>query len=150
MAITATGFGSFIAGQFGSTSARRTDWPGDTWKVTLHTSSMTPNQDAWDFADDLTNELSTGSGYAAGGVTVTGKTVTYDSATNEIRLDCDDPAWVSLVATFRYLVWRKDTGVDATSPLGWWVDLGADEVLGVATNWSLVIPATGAYKFTLP
>lgn len=150
MAISATGFGAFIAGQFGSTSARRTDWPADTWKASLHTSSFAPNQDTMDFADDLTNELSTGSGYTAGGVALTGKTVTYDSATNEIRLDCDDPSWTGLLATFRYVVFKKDTGTPATSALGWWVDLGADEALGVATNWSLTIPATGAYKLVLP
>lgn len=150
MADTATGFGAFLAGQFGSTSARRTDWPADTWKVSLHTSTFSPNQDTMDFADDLTDEVPNGSGYTTGGVAVSGKTVTYDSATNEIRLDHDDPSWTGLLKTFRYAVWRKDTGVAATSPLGWYVTFDTDVVLSIATNWSLVVPASGAYKLVLP
>jgi hypothetical protein len=45
------------------------DLDTDTLKVSLHTNSYT-FQAAHDYADDLTNEVATGSGYTAGGVTV--------------------------------------------------------------------------------
>jgi hypothetical protein len=147
MAVTATLFGNYFVGQFGSTAARRVDWPADTVKCALTTSAYTPDADVHDFFDDVTNEI-TGTGYTAGGVSVTTKTVSYDSASNETRLDCDDPAWTGLVATFRKAVFYKSTGTASTSPLIMWVDLGADVALGVATNWSLVIPATGIWKVT--
>lgn len=45
---------------------KQIDWDSDALVWTLHTSTMAPNLDTWDFADDLTNELSTGGGYTAG------------------------------------------------------------------------------------
>ena len=42
------------------------DWLNDTIKVMLVTSAYTPDQDAHDFKDDITNEIS-GTGYTAGG-----------------------------------------------------------------------------------
>lgn len=59
---------------------KRVDWTNDTVVATLHSSSMTPNADTWDFQNDLTNELSTANGYTAGGLSVPGKSVTYTAA----------------------------------------------------------------------
>ena len=42
------------------------DLDTDTIKIALCTSSYTPNIDTHDFFDDITNELSTASGYTAG------------------------------------------------------------------------------------
>jgi hypothetical protein len=55
------------------------DLDSDTLKATLHTSSYTPNLDTHDYVDDLTNELSTASGYTVAGVTVAG-TISYVAA----------------------------------------------------------------------
>ena len=92
MAVTATCYGKHFEGQWGSTAARRIDWPADTVKCMLTTNAYTPDPDTHDFINDVTNEV-TGAGYTAGGATVGSKTVTYDSATNETRMDCADPAW---------------------------------------------------------
>jgi len=90
------------------------DWVSDTIKVSLHTSAYTPDQDAHDFANDLTNELS-GGGYAV--QTLGTKSINYDTATNHVQLRAANTTFSSLTATFRYIVVWKDTGSTATSPL---------------------------------
>lgn len=55
------------------------DWDTDTVKVMLTTSSYTPDKDAHDYKDDVTNEV-TGTGYTAGGATLSSKTITYTAA----------------------------------------------------------------------
>ena len=55
------------------------DWNSDTIKVTLHTSTYTPNRDTHVYVSDLTNEA-TGTGYSSGGVTLTSPTQTYTAA----------------------------------------------------------------------
>ena len=124
---TATWYGNSVTGQYSSTSARRVDWVSDTVKVALCTSSYTPNQDTHTFFNDITNELTTGGGYTAGGAALANKTVTYDSTSNETRLDADDVQWTSATFTCRYAVIYKDTGSGATSPLFGWVDFGGNE-----------------------
>lgn len=56
------------------------DWDSDTVVATLHTSTYTPNLDTHQFQSSLTNELSTGGGYTAGGLTVAGRSMTYTAA----------------------------------------------------------------------
>jgi len=59
---------------------KQIDWNSDTLKATLHTSSYTPDYDAHDYQDDLTNELSTGGGYTEGGATLADCTATLTAA----------------------------------------------------------------------
>lgn len=51
---------------------KEADLNSDTLKMTLHTSSYTPAINTDQYVSDLTNELSTASGYTSGGATVTG------------------------------------------------------------------------------
>lgn len=127
MAVTAFWYGEGARGFFSATAARRVDWVGDTIKVTLHTSTYTPNQDTHDFKDDLTNELPTAGGYTAGGATLSGKSVTYTSGTNTVALLAADTTWTTATFTCRYAVVWKDTGTASTSPLLGYVDFGADQ-----------------------
>jgi len=106
------------------------DWVSDTIKVSLHTSAYTPDQDAHDFANDLTNELS-GGGYAV--QTLGTKSINYDTATNHVQLRAANTTFSSLTATFRYIVVWKDTGSTATSPLLGFVDTLGQTVS--ATNY---------------
>jgi hypothetical protein len=85
------------------------DWDTDTIKVALTTSTYTPDQDTHDFFNDVTNEI-TGTGYSAGGATLTSPTVTYDTATNQVRLDAADTTWTTSTLTARYAVVYKSTG----------------------------------------
>jgi len=100
------------------------DLNSDTFKIMLTTSAYTPNQDTHDFRDDVTNEVS-GTGYTAGGETLTGVSVSYDAASNQVRISWDDPTWPgSTIASARTAVIYKSRG-GASS---------ADELLAYATN----------------
>lgn len=122
------------------------NWTTDTIKVALCTSSYTPDQDAHDFFDDITNELSSGSGYTAGGKAITTPTVTYNSGTNTIVLDCDDIVWTSSTLTARYAVFYKSTGTASTSPLIGYIDFGTN-VSSTGGSFSITLDATdGAFK----
>lgn len=63
-----------------SMTAKSVDWDSDTLKLTLHTSTYTPNLDTHVFVSDLTNELASSGGYTTAGVTLTSPTVTYTAA----------------------------------------------------------------------
>ncbi len=147
MSVTAKWYGKAQLGQYGNTAARRVDFTADTIKVAIATSSYVPDQDAHDFFDDITNEI-TGTGYSAGGVTLASTTVTYDSASNETRLDAADASWSSSTFTGRYAIIYKSTGVAGTSPLMGYVDFGADQSVSAGT-FSLVWDSTGVLKTTV-
>lgn len=105
------------------------DLDTDTIKASLHTSSYTPDQDAHDFFDDTTNEVSSSGSYtagAAGGITLASKTVTQDNTDNEGVFDAADLSVTTFTGTFRYVVLRKDTGTASTSPLIAAIDYGSD------------------------
>lgn len=111
---------------------KRIDLDTDTIKVALCTSSYTPNQDTHDFRDDVTNEIS-GTGYTAGGATLAGVALTYDSATNEVRVAWTDPTWTTATFTARTAVIYKSRGGAAS----------ADELVAYCTD-SADVPVTGA------
>lgn len=85
------------------------DLDTDTFKMMLCTSSYTPDQDAHDFRNDVTNEV-TGTGYTAGGATLSGIGATYDSATNQVRIKWTDPTWSTSTITARVAVIYKSRG----------------------------------------
>src|SRR3546814_15648933 len=58
----------------------------------LTTSAHTPDQDAHRYKSDITNE-SSGSGYNAGGVQLTGVVVSYDAATKQVTIAANSPSW---------------------------------------------------------
>lgn len=121
------------------------DWDTNTFKAMLCTSSYTPSQDTHRYKSDVTNEV-TGTGYTAGGVTLTSKTITYDGPSNTLTLDCADPSWPSSTLTAHYLVIYKDTGTASTSPLIAYVDFGEDRSSG-ATPFTYTVPTTGIAQF---
>jgi hypothetical protein len=63
------------AGGVGQLLSKTENLTSDTLKVTLHGSGYTPNFDTDTFQSALTSEMSTGSGYTAGGLTVTGQSI---------------------------------------------------------------------------
>jgi hypothetical protein len=122
------------------------DWDTDTIKVMLCTSAYVPDQDAHIYKSSVTNEI-TGTGYVAGGATLTTKTITYDAATNKITLDAADVTWASSTITARYAVIYVDTGVAGTSVLLGYVDFGAD-VSSTNGNFTIVWDAGGIFTIT--
>jgi len=132
MAVTARLYGLF----FDSLASKKIDLKTDTLKVMLCTSAYAPNQDTHQYKSSVTNEVA-GTGYTAGGATLTAVTVTYDTATNKLKLDSADSSWPSSTITARYAVFYDSTpATDATRPLISYIDFGTDVV---ASGETLVI-----------
>lgn len=121
--------------------------PTDTLKCALVTSAYVPDLDTHDFFNDITNEI-TGTGYTAGGVTLTGVTVTYNSTTNSAVLDANNPSWSSSTLTARGAVIYKSTGVSSTSPLIRYIDFGTNQNSLVST-FTVTLPAEGIINLTI-
>ena len=122
MAVTATLFGGFLQ----SLANKEIDLDTDTLKVMLCTAIYAPNQDTHRYKSSVTNEVA-GTGYTATGAALTGVTVTYDAATNTLKLDANDVSWPSSTLTARYaVVYDSTPASDATRPLIALVDFGAD------------------------
>lgn len=115
------------------------DLDTDTFKIMLTTSAYTPNQDTDDFRNDVTNEVS-GTGYTAGGATLAGVSVTYDSASNQVRISWTDPTWSTASITARTAVIYKSRG-GASS---------ADELLAYVTEASDVTSTAATFTVDLP
>lgn len=116
-----------------------------TVKLSLHTSTYTPNRDTDDFFNDATGELSAGSGYNAGGETLSGKTITYDSASDEVRWDANDVTWnFTASKTWRYGVIYIDTaGGASTDPLYGLLSWDSDQT--VSTPYTLQWDPAGIF-----
>lgn len=150
MAVTAKWYCNGLANLLGGTAEGGSpiDFLTDTIKVALCTSSYTPDQDAHDFFDDITNEVSeSGTNYTAGGATLGSKTVTVTGGTNVVKLDAADTSWASSTITARYAIIYKSTGTASTSPLLGYVDFGAD-VSSTAGTFQITWDAAGIFTLT--
>lgn len=99
---------------------------GKTFKMTLHSSSFTPNKDTMTYKSDLTNEIS-GGGYTTGGYTLDSIATAVDDTNDLAYVDAADEVVAGLTNTFRYgVICDTTTGVDATSPIVAIVDYGTD------------------------
>ena len=117
------------------------DYDTDTFKALLVSSSYTPSKSGHTRRSDVTNELSTGSGYTAGGVTVA-CTVAKDNTNNKVTLTFAGSSWTGLTGTAQGMVVYKSTGTAANDPLVFYLDMG-----GVTrTNATLAISASTITK----
>lgn len=121
MAVTASVYGPALTSLFNA----EIDFDTHTIKVLLLTSAYTPNTDTHRYRSSLTNEI-TGTGYTAGGATLTSPTLNYNSTTDTLTLDAADVSWDPSTLVARYAVIYRDTGTSATSPLLVLIDFGAD------------------------
>jgi len=90
------------------------DLASDTYIMALLSNSYTPapNTDTH-WSDVSTYELTTGSGYTAGGVVLTGVTNTLSTAT--VTFTCTGPTWATFSATFAYMVIVRRAGGSVSS-----------------------------------
>ena len=95
-----------------------------TFRMMLVTSAYTPDEDAHDFRNDVTNEV-TGTGYSAGGNTVT-PTVTHNTASNNVTVAWSAVTWPASTITARAGVIYKSIGSPATDNLCQYVDFTSD------------------------
>lgn len=143
MALTAKLYGLYHK----SLSNKEIDLDSDTLKVMLCTSAYTPNQDTHQYKSSVTNEVA-GAGYTAGGATLTGVTVAYDTTTNTLTLDANDVTWASSTITARYAVFYDSSpATDATRPLIAYWDFGQDEI-SASGNFTLTISGSGIATLT--
>lgn len=138
----------FYGQVFTSAFNKEIDFNSDTIKAMLCSSSYTPDQDAHQYKSSVTNEI-TGTGYTAGGVTLTTCTVSYDGPTNTIKFDCDDFSWTGATFTAAVLVIYDSTpGSDATRPLIMYVVFNAP-IPVTASTFSVTVNAAGLATVTV-
>ena len=112
------------------------DLDTDTIKIALYTSSATLG--ASTTAYTTSNEV-TGTGYTAGGVTLTGATIGTSGTTAYV--DFDDPEWTSASFTARgTLIYNDTTAGDQSIAV---LDFGGDFTVSSGT-FRIVFPAAGA------
>ena len=107
----------------------------DTIKIALYSSSATLG--AATTAYTTSNEI-TGTGYTAGGVTLTSQTVATSGTT--AYFDADDPTWTSASFTARGALIYNSTNSDKAIAV---LDFGGDFTVSSGT-FRIVFPAAGA------
>lgn len=122
------------------------DLLSDSLRLTLHTSTYTPNQSTNEVKADATNELTTAGGYTALGQALASKT--FSSSALVTTFDAADVTWTALTVTFRYGVLWDDTVTTLTDPLILYVDTGGDQTVS-SLDVSFVWNASGLFTFTV-
>jgi hypothetical protein len=118
-----------------------------TVKMMLVTGSYTPNQNTHDFADDLgANEVS-GTGYTAGGNTLSTVTATMDGSGN-VTIDANDPAtWAQNAGGFtnarRAIIYIDRGGASSADELIAYSDNFGADVGNVAASLTITLNAAG-------
>ena len=93
---------------------------GNTLKIALYTSSASLG--ATSSAYSATNEVS-GTGYTAGGATLSSQAVAYDSTNQVAYFDAADPSWSSATITARGAMIYNNTKSNASIAI---LDFGSD------------------------
>lgn len=143
MAVTARWYGNAFPKAFNA----EIDLDTHTIKCALLTSSYTPSQ-AHDYFNDVSANEVSGTGYTAGGATLAGKSVSYNTGTGVFSFDAADVSWSSSTITARYAVIYRDTGTGSTSPLLCYVNFGADQS-SVSGTFTLTFNASGIVTVTI-
>lgn len=144
MAVTASWYGKGLQHVLAGDVA----WGSNTIKVALTTSTYTPDIDTHEFfSTHVTNEV-VGSGYTAGGVTLTTKTNSYDAANNRAVLDADNVTWnPSTITARRAIIYVAGVTPGTNDYLLGWVDFGQDESSS-ASEFTIVWDSTGILRLT--
>lgn len=91
-------------------------------------------------------ELASGNGYTAGGITLTGVTWGYNAGTGKTVFDADDPTWTAtggdLGPAIGLVIY------DATADkLIWYIDFGGAKTAGASVDFKITIGSTGLISF---
>ena len=124
------------------------DLASNTFYVILLTASYTPapNTDTL-YSDISANEVAAGSGYATGGVTLTGVTNTLSGGT--VTFNSANPSWASFSATFRYaaIIQRAGASPAGTDKLLCYTDSGTS-ITGGGGTFTITMNASGIFTAT--
>lgn len=138
-------YGNLVARAFNG----EVDYDTDTIKVALLAQAYNPDQDGHQVWSDVSDHEVTGTGYTAGGATLSNKTVTYDGTNNVTVLDADDVTWGSSTITARYAVIYDDAGAaNNEKVLMGYVDFGMNQA-STNGNFTLTWDAGGIFRFTV-
>ena len=120
---------------------------GDTYKVKLLTAA-TFNATHTTLAATGGTEATTGTGYTAGGATLSGVTVTT-TTTNDATFDANDVTWSASGGSIAaaYAILYNDTDTD--DPPVAFIDFGGTETAGDGTDFKIVWNASGIFTFTV-
>jgi hypothetical protein len=122
MAVTAHFYDSY----WKSLNNKEINLIADTLKLMLCTSTYTPNRGTHRYKSDITNEVSAGGGYTAGGNTI--GSIADAIATNVYTITGANASWPAATFTCRYApLYDATPATDATRPLIGYVDFGADQ-----------------------
>lgn len=146
--VTVDWFSNAAANIVGGTAAgdgHSLDWIDDTIKVALL--NAVPDQDTAVMWSDISATEVTGTNWSAGGVALTGKTVSVDAATNTTALDAADVNVSAVtVAGVEALAIYKDSGTATTSIL---LGYGVPDATVGASGGDLTIPWASGGVLTL-
>ena len=122
----ASGTFAWYGSAFAKAFNKEIDWNDGNTKFAFSSSSYTPDNDAHDYFNDVTNEV-TGTNWSAGGVTLSNCSISIDTSNNRVRFFADDIAQATVTATgFRVGVIYSNTGTAATSPLIGYITFDGD------------------------
>lgn len=104
------------------------DLDTDTFKIMLVTSAYTPDIDADDFRNDVEAAEISGTGYTAGGETLTTVTLSQDNVNDRAIWDADNPQWTGATFTFRAaIIYKSNGGLSSADELVCYNDFGSDQ-----------------------
>lgn len=110
-------------------------------KIALLKNTYTPNTGAHGTYSDVSSHEATGTGYVAGGKTLTGVTVGLDLPVNGVKIDAADAVWTTSTITARYaVIYISDTALG--NPLVGYIDFGQD-VSSYLGDYAIVFNAQG-------
>ena len=109
----------------------------NTLKMALYTAYATLNQDTTAYTTD--NEV-VGTGYTAGGRTITGVTITTDTATNTVYINFNNVSWSGANFTARGALIYNSTQSNKSIAV---LDFGSDKLFTAANN-TVTMPVNAA------
>jgi hypothetical protein len=103
------------------------DLDTDSFKVMLVTSSYTPDPDAHNRRDDITNEV-VGTGYTTGGTALVSPAVTQDNTNDLMKFDATDTSWSTSTITARgAVIYKSRGGASSADELLCYIDFSTDK-----------------------
>ena len=100
-------------------------------------------KDAWDFRNDVTNEV-VGAGYTAGGSAVTLTVAAVDTVNNDIEVSCSSVSWTSATITAVGGIIYKVNGSAGSDELVSFIDFGGPIS---STSGTFTVNVTDPLKF---
>lgn len=122
------------------------DYTANTFKILLTTTSYTPDVDAHAFRSDITGEAS-GTGYTAGGATLSSVTLTQDNTNDRANIDAADVTFSTItVANVDGAVVYKSTGTASTDPLICYIDFTEGAQTINAGDFTITFDSSGIHS----